>query len=95
MPDVGLGRNILACKEMEKPMFIKTLTASAIAATIATSSIAGGFAPEIIEAPVVIVEPEQSRSTWGIVIPIIAIAALIALAADNDDDEPATAPATE
>lgn len=76
-------------------MFIKTLTASAIAATIATSSIAGGFAPEIIEEPVVIVEPEQTRSTWGIIVPIIAIAALVALASSDDDNDEPTPVGTE
>lgn len=68
----------------------KTLASAALATLVGTTSIAGGFAPEVVEAPVVIVEPEQPRSTWGVVIPLVAVAALIALAAsrdnDNDDD---------
>ncbi len=62
----------------------KTLASAAVATLIATSAFAGGFAPEIVEAPVVIVEPEASPSTWGIVIPLVAVAALIALASSDD-----------
>ncbi len=58
----------------------KTLAVSATALMIGTSAIAGGFAEEIVEAPVVIVEPEETRSSWGIIVPVVAIAALVALA---------------
>lgn len=64
----------------------KTLASAALATLVGTTSIAGGFAPEVVEAPVVIVEPEQPRSTWGVVIPLVVVAALIALAASRDDD---------
>ncbi len=72
----------------------KTLISAALAASIATSSLAGGFSPVVDEAPVVIVEPEQERSTWGIVIPLIVVVGLICLATcgSDDDDEPTTAP---
>lgn len=64
---------------------IKTLAASAlIASTIGGAAFAGGFAAEVIEAPVVIVEPVVVRSSWGIILPIAAVVLLIALAsADN------------
>lgn len=62
----------------------KTLASAALAAVVGTSAMAGGFAAEVVEAPVVIVEPEASPSTWGIVIPLVAVAALIALASSDD-----------
>lgn len=61
----------------------KTLAASAVAVMMGTSAMAGGMAVEVVEPPVVIVEPEETRSTWGIVVPVVAIAALIALAQSN------------
>ena len=65
----------------------KTLIAAALATTVAGSAIAGGFAQEIVEAPVVVVEPEVQRSSWGIVLPLAALALLIGLAASSSDDE--------
>jgi hypothetical protein len=68
----------------------KTLIAAALATTVAGSAIAGGFAQEVVEAPVVVVEPEVQRSTWGIILPLAALALLIGLAVstDSDDDTP-------
>lgn len=64
---------------------IKTLAASAlIASTIGGAAFAGGFAAEVIEAPVVIVEPVVVRSSWGIILPIAAVVLLIALASSDN-----------
>ena len=69
---------------------IKTLTAAAVAATIAGSAIAGGFATEIVEPPVVIVEPEAPRGSLpGWVIPAVIVAALIGVASQEDDSDTA------
>jgi len=61
----------------------KTIAAAAVAATVGGTAIAGGFAPAVIEQPVVIVEPIAQRSSWGIILPIAAVALLIALAGTN------------
>ncbi len=37
------------------------------------SAIAGGFAQEVVEAPVVVVEPEAETSSWGIILPLAAL----------------------
>ncbi len=68
----------------------KTLIAAALATLVAGSAIAGGFAQEIVEAPVVIVEPEVQRSSWGIILPLAALALLVGLASGSDDEEAAT-----
>jgi len=65
----------------------KTLTAAALASLVAGSAIAGGFAQEVVEAPVVVVEPEAETSSWGIVLPLAALGLLVALAASSDDSE--------
>lgn len=59
-----------------------TAIAAFAAATIATSATAGGFQAEVIEPPVipVIVEPEPAGSSYGWIIPVVALAALAALA---------------
>jgi hypothetical protein len=65
---------------------IKTLAASAlIASTIGGAAFAGGFAAEVIEAPVVVVEPVVARSSWGIILPIAAVVLLIALASSDSN----------
>ena len=63
----------------------KTLAAAAVAATALTSTaFAGGLSVAVIGAPVVRVEePQQTRSSWGIILPIAAVALLIALAGSN------------
>ena len=68
----------------------KTLTAAALATLVAGSAIAGGFAAEIVEAPVVIVEPEVARSSWGIILPLAALALLVGLASSSDDSVPSS-----
>jgi hypothetical protein len=65
----------------------KTLTAAALASLVAGSAIAGGFAQEVVEAPVVVVEPEAETSSWGIILPLAALGLLVALAASSDDSE--------
>jgi hypothetical protein len=64
----------------------KTLTAAALASLVAGSAIAGGFAQEVVEAPVVVVEPEVQTSSWGIVLPLAALGLLVALAVSSDDN---------
>lgn len=62
----------------------KTLIAAAIATTVAGSAMAGGFAMEIVEPPIVMIE-EAAGSSWGWVVPVIALAALAALALSESD----------
>jgi len=64
----------------------RTLTAAALASLVAGSAIAGGFAQEVVEPPV-IVEPEAETSSWGIILPLVALGALVALAASSDDSD--------
>ena len=64
----------------------KTLTAAALATLVAGSAIAGGFAQEIVEAPIVIVEPEVARSSWGIILPLAALALLVGLASSSESN---------
>jgi hypothetical protein len=62
----------------------KTLAVAAVAATALTSTaIAGGLAVEVVEPTVTVVEPAATRSSWGIILPIAAVALLIALAGSN------------
>jgi hypothetical protein len=69
----------------------KIMTAAALASLVAGSAIAGGFAQEVVEAPVVVVEPVAETSSWGIILPLAALGLLVALAASSDDgDEDAT-----
>jgi hypothetical protein len=63
----------------------KILTAAAVASLVAGSAIAGGFAQEVVEAPVVVVEPEVQSSSWGIILPLAALGLLVALAVSSDD----------
>ncbi len=68
--------------------FTKTLVAAAIAGTLtSTSALAGGLAVEIVEPPVVVVEPvAETRSSWGYILPLVAVAGLVALAASSDSN---------
>ena len=62
---------------------VKTTAIAAIAAaTFSSSALAGGFQAEVIEPPVVpvIVEPQPTGSSYGWIIPVVALAALAALA---------------
>ncbi len=67
----------------------KTLIAVALAATTATTAMAGGLAPAQPDTTVVVpVEPPAQRSSWGIILPILGAALLIGLAtAGGSDDE--------
>jgi hypothetical protein len=65
----------------------KTLTAAALASLVAGSAMAGGFAQEVVEAPVVVVDPVAETSTWGIVLPLAALGLLVALAVSSDDGD--------
>ena len=64
----------------------KTLLAAAVGtAALASSAVAGGFSDEIVEAPVVVVEPEPARGSLpGWVIPAALAAGFIALALSDD-----------
>jgi hypothetical protein len=62
---------------------LKVLAAAAIVATTVSQVQAGGFAAEVTETPVtpvVIEEPPAPRSSWGIILPLVGVAALIAIA---------------
>ena len=65
----------------------KTLVATALAVTLASQAVAGGFAPVVVDPePVVVVEPEPQRSTFGILLPLALLGGLVALAVASDDD---------
>jgi hypothetical protein len=69
----------------------KTLLATAVAATLASQAVAGGFAPVVVEPePVVVVEPEAPRSTFGILLPLALLGGLVALAVAAEDDDEST-----
>ena len=69
----------------------KTLLATAVAATLASQAVAGGFAPVVVEPePTVIVEPEAPRSTFGILLPLALLGGLVALAVAAEDDDETT-----
>lgn len=66
-----------------------TLAASAVIATLATASFAGGLAEEIMEAPVVVEEPVMAPAassispTWV----VLGVLAALLIAANLEDDE--------
>ena len=65
----------------------KTLALAAVTASALTSTaFAGGLDVEIIEPPIapVFVEPEPAGSSWGWVVPVVALAALAALALSEE-----------
>lgn len=66
---------------------IKTLTAATVATMVAGSAIAGGFAAEVVEPPVVVVAdaPAAGGSLPGWVIPAVIVAGLVAVATASDD----------
>lgn len=74
----------------------KSLVAAAVAALMATQAVAGGFAPVVVAPePVVVVEPEAPRSTFGILLPLLLLGGLVALAvAADDEDEDGETPDT-
>lgn len=69
----------------------KTLVAAAAATMIATAGFAGGFAPAVVQPDIVVIEPTQSASSWGIVLPIAALVLLAGLAAASGDSDSGTA----
>ncbi len=67
--------------------FVKLAAAAAIAVS-ATAASAGGLAPEVMEAPVVVVDtPEPAGSLGGWVVPAIALALIAAAAASSSDSD--------
>ena len=68
---------------------LKLITSVALAAAIASPAFAGGFSNEIVEQPVVTVQPAPAPargSLPGWVIPAAVLAALVAVAVNNDDN---------
>ena len=69
----------------------KTLLAASVATVLAGQAFAGGFAPVVVDPePVVVVEPEAPRSTFGILLPLALLGGLVALAVANEDDDEST-----
>ena len=69
---------------------VKTFAIAALAAaSFSTAAVAGGFQAEIVEPPVVpvIVEPEPAGSSYGWILPVVALAALAALAYTQLNEE--------
>lgn len=64
----------------------KTLIAAAVATAFAGTAMAGGFAAEIIEPPVVVID-EPAGSSYGWILPVVALAALAALAYTQLNDD--------
>ena len=65
----------------------KTLLAASVAAVLASQAVAGGFAPVVVDPePVVVVEDEAPRSTFGILLPLALLGGLVALAVASDDE---------
>ena len=79
---------------------LSTLVAAASITALATASVAGGLSDEVMEAPVVAVEPEMepagsSISPTFIIVGVLAallIAAYVANEDDDDDDDEEPAP---
>ena len=65
----------------------KTLIAVALAATTATSAIAGGLAPQQPDTVIVIPDPQPTPSSWGIILPILGAVLLIGLATSGGSDD--------
>lgn len=64
----------------------KTLLAAGVAAALASQAVAGGFAPVAVEAePIVVVEPEPRRSTFGVLLPVLLLGGLVAAAVASDE----------
>ena len=68
----------------------QTLVAAAAATMIATAGVAGGFAPAVVQPDVVVIEPMESASSWGIILPIAALVLLAGLAAASGDSDSGT-----
>lgn len=69
---------------------LKSLALAAALAAAGSQAVAGGFAPVVVDPePIVVVEPEQPRSTFGILLPLLLLGGLVAVAvaAGDDDDD--------
>lgn len=61
------------------------LSAAILSGMMAGQATAGGFAPTIVESePLVVVEPEARRSSYGILLPLLLVGGLVATATSND-----------
>jgi hypothetical protein len=62
--------------------------AATIAATALTSTaFAGGLAVTVVEPTIEVVPVAPTRSSWGIILPLVGLALLIGLASSSSDDE--------
>ncbi|WP_322891536.1 MULTISPECIES: hypothetical protein [unclassified Yoonia] len=61
-------------------------TAAAVAA-LSTTAFAGGLSPEVMEAPVVAVEPAPAGSSINPAFIVVGVLAALLIAASLDDDE--------
>jgi hypothetical protein len=60
---------------------LKSLALAAALIAAATPTLAGGFAPAVVEPdPVVVVEPTATRSVWGLLLPLLLLGAVAAVA---------------
>jgi hypothetical protein len=76
-----VGESVLTETRRVQMRLTHTVTLAAIAAsTLTTTAVAGGLEVEVIEPQLIEVEEVQPRSSWGIILPIAAVALLIALA---------------
>ena len=67
--------------------FTKSILSVALAASTATTAMAGGLAP-VAPAPVEVVPaPAPAPSSWGIILPILGAALLIGLATSGGSDD--------
>lgn len=65
----------------------KLIAAAAIAVSaMATTVSAGGFSAVVTEPVVIIPAPIVTRSTWGIILPLLGVGLLIALAMADDTE---------
>ena len=55
------------------------------ATLLASISVSQAMAVVVEPEPVVIVEPEQNRSSYGILLPLLLVGGLVAAATSNDD----------
>jgi hypothetical protein len=61
--------------------------AGALTAAVVPAAHAGGFAAVVTEPPIVVVEPEPQRSSFGVILPLVLLGALLAVAIANEDDD--------
>ena len=67
---------------------LKSAAFAAAAALVAGQAVAGGFAPVVeVPEPVVVVEPDAPRSTFGLILPLVLLGGLVALAVASEEDD--------